>query len=357
LLAANETLMPAPPNLSRHEIAEIAHELRSPLGGFEAMLDLLARTPLSEEQQRLVHALEASAAHLRGILARVLPAHQGEDVNPLTLGPLLGAIAASAAARAAARGLDFQCHVDPEIDRDAEVEALALRQVLENLIDNAIRATSSGAVRLAVKAGAPGRLAFSLDDDGPGLDPAEAQRLMAPGGEGGGQGLGLPIAARLVARHGGTLNAEKRPGLGTTFHFDWPDRMMAGEAAGNRLLVIDDHPASRLVLRTILSALGFDVAEAADIRSARAYLGHEPFAAVLTDLHMPDGGGATILREIATMPVERRPATIVVSADDPREDKSLSGLVGHVVLKPLAMPALIEALRGVGLQPKPAKAA
>lgn len=349
--------MPAPPNLSRHEIAEIAHELRSPLGGFEAMLELLARTPLSEEQQRLVQALEASASHLRGILARVLPAHQGEDAHPLTLGPLLGAIAASAAARAAARGLAFECHVDPAIDRGAEVEALALRQVLENLIDNAIRATSSGAIRLAVNSGPSGRIAFSLDDDGPGLDPAEAQRLMAPGGQAGTRGLGLPIAARLVARHGGTLSAGMRRDHGTTFSFDWPERKDRVETAGNRLLVIDDHPASRLVLRTILAALGFDVAEAADIGHARDCLMREPFAAVLTDLHMPDGGGATILREIAAMPVASRPATIVVSADDPREDESLAPLVDQVVLKPLAVPALIEALRGIGLQPKPAKAA
>lgn len=352
-----ENLMPNPPNLSRHEIAEIAHELRSPLGGFEAMLELLARTPLSVEQQRLVEALEASASHLRGILARVLPSHQGEDALPPTLGPLLGAIAASAAARAASRELDFECHIDAAIDRAAEVEAIALRQVLENLIDNAIRATSAGAIRLAVTPGDTGRIAFSLADDGPGLDPAEARRLMAPGGEGGGKGLGLPIAARLVAKNGGALAVEARVDHGTTFRFDWPERMGTTAQAGSRLLVIDDHPASRLVLRTILSALGFDVAEAADVESARVRLAREGFVAILTDLNMPDGGGAAILRDVASMPAERRPATIVVSADDPREDANLAPLVDQVVLKPLAVPALIEALRGVGLQPKPAKAA
>ncbi|MGL5446518.1 MAG: ATP-binding response regulator [Rhabdaerophilum sp.] len=348
--------MPNPPNLSRHEIAEIAHELRSPLGGFEAMLELLAHTPLSVEQQRLVEALEASASHLRGLLARVLPAHQGEGALPKTLGPLLAAIAASAAARAVSRGIEFESHIDSAIDRAAEVEAITLRQVLENLIDNAIRATTSGGIRLTVVPVDAGRIAFSLTDDGPGLDPVEAQRLMAPGGESG-QGLGLPIAARLVAKQGGSLIAEARVGRGTTFRFDWPEKDITPIAAGNRLLVVDDHPASRLVLRTILSALGFDVAEAADVESARARLARESFAAVLTDLNMPDGGGEVILRGVAAMLPERRPATIVVSADDPREDAGLAPLVDQVVLKPLAMPALIEALRGVGLQPRPAKAA
>jgi CheY-like chemotaxis protein/two-component sensor histidine kinase len=349
--------MPSAPHLSRHEIAEIAHELRSPLGGFEAMLDLLARTPLSVEQQRLVEALEASAMHLRAVLARVLPPHQGEELSSPTLGPLLGAIAASAAARAAARALRFECQLDDTLDRGAEIEAIPLRQVLENLIDNAIRMTASGAVRLSVSMAGHGRIAFSLTDDGPGLDPAQAERLMMPGGKGDGNGLGLPIAARLVVQRGGKLLAEKRPEGGTTFRFDWPDRPDAGDQAAARLLIVDDHPASRLVLRTILGALGFEVEEAADVESARSCLTRGTFAAVLTDLHMPDGGGATILREIAALPAASRPAAIVVSADDPREDATLAPMVSQVVTKPLAMPALIAALRGVGLQPRPARAA
>lgn len=123
------------------------------------------------------------------------------------------------------------------------------------------------------------------------------------------------------------------------------------------MLVVDDHPASRLVMRTILSALGFEVVEAADIASARALLARDSYAAVLTDLHMPDGGGAAVLRDVAGLPDGQRPATIVVSADDPREDAELAPLVDQVVMKPLAMPVLIEALRGAGLQPRPARAA
>lgn len=353
--------MPNPPNLSRHEIAEIVHELRSPLGGFEAMLELLARTPLSPEQHQLVDALEASAQHLRGVLGRVLPAHEGESAGATRLGPLLGAIAASAAARASARGLGFQFEIDPAVNRDAEIDSMPLRQVLENLIDNAIRATPAGLVFLTVEPGEAGRLAFSLADDGPGLDPEEAQSRMAPGGGGVssavGNGLGLPIAARLVSRNGGTIGVQRRPEGGTTFRFDWPDRLRPRDDAAARLLVIDDHPASRLVLRTILGALGFDVVEAATVEAARAHLARESFAAILTDLHMPDGGGEAILQDVAALPASQRPATIVVSADDPRDDPALCTLVDQVVLKPLALPALVEALRGVGLKPRPARAA
>ncbi len=91
--------MSSSPALSRQALREIAHELRSPLGGFEAMLDLLAATELSPEQARLVEALEASASHLRAILGRILPPHAGEAREAPRLGALLAAIAASAAAR------------------------------------------------------------------------------------------------------------------------------------------------------------------------------------------------------------------------------------------------------------------
>ncbi|MCA3599573.1 MAG: hypothetical protein IOC58_01480, partial [Methylobacterium sp.] len=104
--------MSSTPVLSPQAIREIAHELRSPLGGFEAMLDLLAATPLSPDQARLVEALEASAQHLRAILARALPPHAGETREAPRLGALIEAIAASASARAEKKGLVFALNLD-----------------------------------------------------------------------------------------------------------------------------------------------------------------------------------------------------------------------------------------------------
>ncbi len=347
--------MSSPPALSRHALREIAHELRSPLGGFEAMLDLLAATELSPEQARLVEALEASAAHLRAILGRILPPHAGEIPEVPRLGALLAAIGASAAARAERKGLAFTLKLDPALDAETQIDATGLRQVLENLIDNAIRITPEGAVSLAVAPAAAGRIGFRLADSGPGLDPARAEALMAADAPSRGKdrGLGLGIAARLVARAGGRLRAEAgEAGHGTVFTFDWPPMIESGEG---RLLIVDDHPASRLVLRTILSALGFACEEAADPDSALMRLRESRFAAVFTDLHMPEGGGRRLIAAVAEE--AERPALVVVSADDPREDAELAGLVDAAILKPLTVPAVVAVLRQLGLSPGAKRAA
>ncbi len=349
--------MSSSPALSRQALREIAHELRSPLGGFEAMLDLLAATDLSPEQARLVEALEASASHLRAILGRILPPHAGEAREAPRLGALLAAIAASAAARAEKKGLAFTLSLDPALDAQAEIDAVGLRQVLENLIDNAIRVTMQGEISLVVQPGAPERIGFRLSDSGPGLDPIRAEALLAADAPSRGKdrGLGLGIAARLVDRAGGRLHAEPASsGRGTVFAFDWP--LMASTRSGEgRLLIVDDHPASRLVLRTILSALGFTCEEAADPDSAFQKLRETPFAAIFTDLHMPEGGGRRLIAALAEQ--AERPALVVVSADDPHEDADLAGYIDAAILKPLTVPAIVAVLRQLGLSPGVKRAA
>lgn len=345
--------MPNPPALSRLAIREIAHELRSPLGGFEAMLELLAATPLTPEQGRLVEALEQSAQHLRAVLARVLPPHAGRARKPLRLGALLRAIAASAEARASQKYLAFALKIDPALESTSEIDALALRQVLENLIDNAIRATETGGVTLDVRRSEPARIAFSLTDSGTGLDAEHARNLMAGlPTSAKSRGLGLGIAARLVARAGGQLAAEVGPdGAGTTFTFDWPD----GPAEnGYRLLIVDDQPAARLVLRTVLMALGFACEEASGPADALARLEGQRFDAIFTDLHMPEGGGRRLMEALASMP--HRPAIIIVSAEEMSEE-ALPGHCDAVIAKPLTVQAVVDVIRKLGLSPREIAAA
>ena len=337
--------------LSSRDIAEIAHELRSPLGGFEAVLTMLAATPLTPEQGNLVAALEASTAHLRSILGRVLPAHQGEGVVALRLGALVRAIATSAQARAKARGLDFSVRLDPALDADLSLDALALRQVLENLIDNAIRATTHGHIDLDIRAGGADRIVFSLRDTGPGLPEAVVSRLSQPEapGEPSEGGMGLSIAMRLIGRKGGRLHAGPNPGgQGTCLSFDWPIGPSEPATEQARFLIVDDHPASRLVLRTILNALGFATLEAANAHEALALLARHPVSVIWSDLCMPDGDGKELVRAIAALAPDRRPRLVIVSADDPREDVAMASLIDDVVMKPISVPAIVRALDAMG---------
>ncbi|CAN1550596.1 BaeS Signal transduction histidine kinase [Rhabdaerophilaceae bacterium] len=350
------SLKPKPP-LSARELTEIAHELRSPLGGFEAMLTLLHTTSLTAEQRDLVDALGASAAHLRGILGRILPAHPGETQPEIRLAALINAIATSTRARADARGLAFHLQIDEGIEDTLVLDAMPLRQVLENLIDNAVRATARGEVILQVSSVPAGRIAFSLCDTGTGLPAEIARRLHAAQLAGPiaveaaspQSGLGLGIAARLVARHGGTLQATvSGDGEGTCFQFDWPSVRSSGQGESTRMLIVDDHPASRLVLRTVLNAMGFATLEAENGLAALEILLKYRVSAVWSDLCMPNGNGHDLIRFVTTLPEGQRPRLIVVSADDPREDTSFHAPVDEVVLKPISVPAIVRALEETG---------
>ena len=375
--------MPVSPLLSSRDIAEIAHELRAPLGGFDAILELLGQTPLTQEQTRLMAALRASALHMRSIADRALlqseaqrADHQDADTSTDTrtsgdiitsmsghvssLGAFLGTFGVSAQARAAQAGLGFTLDVEDDALRFCEVETTGLRQVLENLVDNAIRLTSDGAVSLVVMRRGTDRLSFELCDDGPGLSVEQASRLIEHGGaiEGraGGAGLGLSICGRVVTAAGGQISGGPRSAYGGgRFIFDWPILREAEPASTDKTcLIVDDHPASRLVLKTILAAFGVvcdeasTVAAARDLVAQRAQMARK-YQVVFTDLRMPDGDGEILIRELAAMPEPVRAQIVVVSADALSEASACAHHLSGAILKPLSVQAVADLVMRLGL--------
>lgn len=336
--------------LSAETIREFAHEVRAPLGGIEAMVEMLESTTLDEGQMRMVAALKASVGHLRvlanGVLANGAP---GEPVSATAtggrqpLGKLLGEIAVSAEARARAKGLTFCLSGPDEALSAVFVEAHGLRQVIENLIDNAVRLTPSGGIDLHVERQGAGRIAFRLVDDGPGIGSADAARLIREGGaiEGrqGGAGIGLSIAGRLVAKQGGTLSGGMQTGRGAVFRFDWP---LEADAPRGACLIVDDHPASRLVMRTILGAAGYTCIEATQPDEALALIARQRPDIVLTDLNMPNGGGAALISRLSAMSRAERPAIVVVSADEIAPTDPLHAEIDGMIRKPIAVRAVLE---------------
>jgi CheY-like chemotaxis protein/two-component sensor histidine kinase len=338
---------PVPP---AQTLAETLHELRSPLGGIEAMAELLAAGPLNEEQTGIVAALRASAAHLRAIATRVL---EGEEAAPVALGTVIDDVAASLGARCKARGLAFRLEVSDDLPGDAPVEGCALRQVLENLADNAVRLASAGHVALAICLEG-GRLTCRISDSGPGISREDAARLIREGGaiagREGGAGIGLSIAGRLVAARGGALVGGPSDLGGAAFSFDWP--LEAGAPAlpaptpattptpaqeGQSILIVDDHPTARLVLKTILGAGGYACREAAGVEDALLAIAADPPGVVLTDLNMPEGGGRRLIAALAGM--KACPKLIVVSGE--ALDPGLLGRVDGVIMKPVSVRAVL----------------
>lgn len=341
------------PPAAAFRLAEIAHELRAPLGGFDAMLDMLGTTALDEGQLRILAALKASAAHLRGIANEILGAPAGAPAGEsASLGALLATLDTASTARARPRGLAFAVELAESRLQSAEIEAGPLRQVLENLIDNAFRLTEAGRITLQVARGAAGRIVFTLTDDGPGLSAETAERLIRQGGgiEGraGGAGIGLTISGRIVAERGGRLTGGPRPeGRGAAFSFDWPDgRAPVASNPRGACLVVDDHPASRLVLKTILAASGRACLEAASAAEALRVIAERRPSLVLTDMNMP-GGGAALARGIAALPEAARPAILVVSADEIEPGDALHALIDGAIRKPVAVRAVLEAVAAI----------
>lgn len=340
--------MPGTTSLTPRAIAEIAHELRSPLGGIEAMVEMLASSPLDAEQMRMIGALKASVTHLRAIADGVLggDVHRPAVAPSRPLGDVLSAFELASAARARAAGLAFRLVVTDEALRGAVVTEAPLRQVLENLVDNAMRLTPAGLVELTVSRQPGGRIGFRLVDSGPGLSGEEAARLIRDGGgiagRVGGAGIGLTIAGRLVAEEGGTLTGgPAETGQGAVFVFDWPDVRMGQKG---ECLIVDDHPASRLVMKTILGSVGYRCLEAGGVDEALTLIAARQPRVVLTDLNMPDGGGMLLIERVVAMPAGLRPRLIVVSADEIPPESSLRAWIDDAIRKPIAVRAVLEAM-------------
>lgn len=343
--------MPGTTPLTPRAIAEIAHELRSPLGGIEAMVEMLAASPLDADQVRMIGALKASVAHLRVIADGVLGGngHRPAGMPSRPLGEVLAAFELASAARAQAAGLTFRLVVADDSVRGAIVTEAPLRQVLENLVDNAVRLTPAGLVELVVSGQPGGRLEFRLTDAGPGLSGEEAARLIRDGGgiagRVGGAGIGLTIAGRLVAEEGGTLTGgPAEAGQGAAFAFDWPDVRLGRKG---ECLIVDDHPASRLVLKTILGSVGYRCLEAGGVEEALALIVARQPRVVLTDLNMPGGDGTLLIERIGAMPATLRPRLIVVSADEIQPDNPLQAWIDGAIRKPIAVRAVLEAMAKV----------
>ncbi len=241
-------------------LANVTHEMRTPLSGVIGTTDLLLETPLAPDQRTYANAVRRSAAAMLDLVDEILD-HSRIEAGGLTLQDepfdpvdLLEDVAELLAPRAQAKGLDLACVAGPGATR-LRGDPGRLRQILLNLAGNAIKFTAQGGVGLRLDI-LDDEVRFSVVDTGPGFEPADAERLFeeftrdAPDPATGGVGLGLAISRQLAMAMGGSIAAEGRPGAGATFMLRLPLRR-AGDApsfdaqaplAGRRVLVVSDAP-------------------------------------------------------------------------------------------------------------------
>ncbi|MBJ9963387.1 hybrid sensor histidine kinase/response regulator [Burkholderia seminalis] len=360
-------------------LATMSHEIRTPLNAIVGNLELMARAALPAAEQRRLRTVMSSSDALLRVINDVLDLSKAEsnqmvlEAVPFDLRAVLRDVAAIFRPLAEAKQLVLECRVAPGLADGYVGDPTRLRQIVSNLVSNAIKFTEHGSVTIdALPAAASGRrhgVEISVRDTGIGI-PAEAlptlfdvyvQTDPSIYRRFGGTGLGLPLCGRLARLMGGALTVDSRPGAGTRFTASLPlaeapsgwrvafdDEPAAapalpahaGDSVPLRVLVAEDHPASRLLLRDQLDALHYDATIVTNgVEAMRAFFAHA-YDVVLTDLGMPELDGfalANFLREQgAAAPV------IAMTAYATEEDRRRCAQVGvaEVVLKPLSIEAL-----------------
>jgi signal transduction histidine kinase/CheY-like chemotaxis protein len=348
-------------------LATMSHEIRTPMNGVMASLELLRRTQLEPDQRRLVRTASSSSASLMAILNDVLDHSKIEagKLNlayaPLSLHALALSVVTLFRGNAESRGLALTLDIDPTVEEWVICDAQRLKQVLLNLVGNAIKFTEVGEVVLRLRpcdanSGQVG-VTFEVRDSGIGIAADAIASLFQPfhqiGGSGGnrrrgGTGLGLTISQRIVEAMGGRIEVKSRPRFGSRFSFSLsldrdlasahapaPDSM-AGALDGSTdlmgvVMVVEDNDVNRMLACEMLRTLGVDVVEAADGRQALEQLERHTVDLVLMDCHMPvmDGYAATraIRRREDELGLPRLPV-IAATADAFSEDAELSRAAG-----------------------------
>ncbi len=373
-------------------LATISHEIRTPMNGVMGTAELLEREPLDDRQKRLVTTMRTSATALLRIIDDVLDFSKIEagrmelEEAPFLLRALVEGTADTLSVQADSRGLVISTAIEPGTPDLLRGDATRVRQILFNLVGNAIKFTEAGEIRISVRAlpaaGRRVRIALSVSDTGIGMTAEQVARMFKPFSQAdssttrryGGTGLGLSIVRRLAELMGGDARVESTPGKGSVFTVtldlalpDAADRQVAApqpvvenQAIAGRVLAVDDYPVNLEVLTGQLEILGVPVDTAEDGLEALTRWRERPYALLLTDIHMPDMDGFELTRHIRaeeeiSRSGQRTPiVALTANALKGEADRCLAAGMDGYLTKPLTLDRLRQEVeRWMGERAKP----
>ena len=371
-------------------LANMSHEIRTPMNAILGFSQLVQETQLTSRQREYLDNVQTASKSLLRLLNDILDyskieaGHLEIVVEPFDLRELMQGVMELFSFQARDKGLSMQLEIDPATPFFLMGDAMRLRQVLVNLVGNAVKFTERGEVTVRVRCSAPASesltLAFSVSDTGIGMTPEHMAQIFAAFAQAdssitrrfGGTGLGLTICKRLTALMEGQITVRSELGLGSTFRVDIPfeqqaarpETSVAGEPTGTssasaarlqaqlgaekpavqapagsevlrgaRVLLVEDNPVNAMVAKAFLVDLGMQVSAATDGVQAVEQASRQAFDVVLMDLQMPNMDGFDATRQIRETLGDKAPPVIAVSASAMLQDRQAcldAGMLDHL---------------------------
>ncbi|MDY6803651.1 MAG: ATP-binding protein [Cyanobacteriota bacterium] len=352
-------------------LANMSHELRTPRGGILGFAQILQRTPDLDSRRSDVDLIYQSGSHLLTLINDILDLSKIEarrlELYPkdFHLPSFLQGVAEMSKVRAAQKNLDFRLLQNPDLPEGVIADEKRLRQVLLNLLGNAIKFTDRGSVTFSVElvegelSSGDRQLRFQIEDSGVGMSAEQLEKIFLPFEQTGstsrraeGTGLGLAISRQIVEMMGSKIQVKSTPGEGATFWFElalatskeWAlaaTKSEKGKILGyggqkRKILVVDDKAINRAVAVQVLQPLGFELAEANDGEEALELIATFEPDLVITDLVMPRMDGFELARRLSKFP-KKRPLVIASSASvlEPERIESLDAGCDDFLPKPV----------------------
>ena len=361
-------------------LANMSHEIRTPLNGVVAMADTLSRSDLPEREREMVEVVRASGVTLERLLSDILDSAKIEagqvaiEAAPFHLGDAVREVAGLYRAAAEQKEVALEIDIDEGLEHRVVGDGVRVRQILSNLVSNALKFTAEGQVTLRVST-VDDRVRFEVRDTGVGFDAEQKARIFARFQQAdgsitrrfGGTGLGLAISRDLATLMGGAFECESTPGEGSVFWFDLnlpacdepesdraftPAETEAVDGRPLRILLAAAHPANRKVIEIMLAGVEAELTSVENGQLALDAFTAERFDLVLMDMQMPVMDGLAAVRAIRSHEAEAgRPRTpvLMLTANALAEHVAAgraSGADGHLA-KPITLGTLLAAVSSV----------